>query len=642
MKNLIQKVATILLLFIFTSTTGVFATCQAQLGAMIGGGSFHDDGSYRAMATLQIAEPEFLNADCATLQSHMRVTNLANELITQGYVSMDVAVQSGETQSSRLVSLGALQPNEKYRVVFSYTNDYSGPNGVFAVMFVLPKPNPPCDPLLEVEPTCINGQEAINTNIEVCEEGITFALLSRDNGVIDTLDVFDGPYTGQSTYFVNETMTINHVIQLRRLNGQFPGTGPSVQGITVSCPDCIASDITMTDFSISWSPASACQFRQPRGTVETSTCIGQEVTIYGVSSDDSNVDMSTDSIFWTRTMVLDSASEFYQFVEFPERGYSRFFMEFNENIIWQSDNYYIDCRPYPVGCSNNAPEGSVQFDTDCSVTATLAGNTDCIDEMDNTITFRDAASEPLGIEFSVTKQELVDGFTTVLPEDISGQSISYRVINNTTGQNIGGAGGFFPSCEIEDEEPSMSIIVNDLGCSATRDIKVIIETHNIPADASTYLCVKPTEYPFPCSNLWGGEFELTNGRFVDTLHFELSQQGDVRITAQAWGYNPDFYYHNDSEVFDFDPPCLQGKVASESGLDITISPNPASSSVSFKGDAISKIVSVDVWTMMGVKVTESTSLIESQLDISNLSAGVYALAIQFENGTVATRKMVVK
>lgn len=83
-----------------------------------------------------------------------------------------------------------------------------------------------------------------------------------------------------------------------------------------------------------------------------------------------------------------------------------------------------------------------------------------------------------------------------------------------------------------------------------------------------------------------------------------------------------------------------GVVEAKTVGDATVSPNPTTDFVTIKSKL--NVNSVDVFDLNGRIVLNSTTLINDQIDLRELSAGIYILKINYKEGVTSTKKIIKK
>ncbi len=129
----------------------------------------------------------------------------------------------------------------------------------------------------------------------------------------------------------------------------------------------------------------------------------------------------------------------------------------------------------------------------------------------------------------------------------------------------------------------------------------------------------------------GGEVYLTLGSFISDEDTDV-----INDTSAITGYS--YYFIDDVSVRRIEPP--NGVKDSEMyGFDIY--PNPATTTVAISHNSNRRISTVTITDLSGRELQSHGGAVR-EIDVSGLNKGVYMVQVQFENGAVAVRKLVVQ
>jgi len=193
--------------------------------------------------------------------------------------------------------------------------------------------------------------------------------------------------------------------------------------------------------------------------------------------------------------------------------------------------------------------------------------------------------------------------------------------------------------ECDSENITPGVYITDLDCpNATRD--VLVEVVGGTPNTTAYLCLRPNSihFTFPCSYFYSGFVTLdASGYYADTLSFSSFISGDA---YDVTFFDPAGAMRTD---LDFGPSCIQGKVATDEGIDVRVFPNPASQRISVafnQGELIQEVI-IELLNMQGqlVQSLESTNGELTNLNIGNIPNGMYLLRVQLGGGGTVVKKI---
>lgn len=185
-----------------------------------------------------------------------------------------------------------------------------------------------------------------------------------------------------------------------------------------------------------------------------------------------------------------------------------------------------------------------------------------------------------------------------------------------------------------------AIAISNIGLAFTFD-SLFVDTGFAPVIPISPQVFGPDSGFMDISNHWyemneiflstGGERYLTIGNFSDDFHTEITN--DTSEIASV-----SYYFIDDVSVRRVEPP---NSVKDSEMYSFDIYPNPATTTVAISRKSNRRISTLAITDLSGREVKIQSGVVR-EMDVSGLNNGVYMVQVQFENGAVAVRKLVVQ
>ncbi|KAA0993509.1 T9SS type A sorting domain-containing protein [Dyadobacter aurulentus] len=196
----------------------------------------------------------------------------------------------------------------------------------------------------------------------------------------------------------------------------------------------------------------------------------------------------------------------------------------------------------------------------------------------------------------------------------------------------------------------------------------LVDAAGIPSLPATYLVSTESSLPVVLSRFTVKESEShaallnwtttaeTNSQKFDIQHSADAKTWDVIASVDSKGESKDIvdysYTHTSPfpgenlyrlKMVDLDGTFTYSRIERVSFAVASLYPNPASDKivVSFLGEGTNDVTGVSLITMDGRYAYSANKLVNGTIDVRNLAAGTYIVAITFKGGTVRTSKIVI-